>query len=164
MPRRKSQPTLDFIKEVVDRIKAGAEPEVCAESLGVHAHVFQDWLDRGEHQKKDTPCRRLYLQVRAAAAAAQVSLVVDVRVAAKKSGKVALELLEKLAETPDVSRGMKHMMRNLKRLRSDSRGVALDENDGDLQIPECLARGSKVVRHPVPREDQPVSVDNSEIA
>jgi len=155
----------------VDRVKSGVPPDVASESLHVFAETFQEWMQRGERQRKLTPCRRLYTETRAAVAFAKASVITAARMAVDKKtgkdGRIALQMLEQLMteyeRTESFYSHLQKMMRDAPALRGDHRAIPLDESDGDLEVPPFL-KTAKVVRHPVPREDQPVSVDNSEIA
>jgi len=163
MPRRKTQPSPEFIKDLVSRVQAGAPVELASESLGIHWEVCSAWLERGARAVKPSPCKTLSEEVRKARAFAKVALITDIRIVAKKDGKAALKMLESMMQEFERSEtlvgNLRKMMENSQRLRGDHRGIPLDENDGDLEVPPLL-KTVKVVRHQ-PDSREPASESGS---
>lgn len=64
---------------ILSHIRAGAYPQVAAETAGLHRKVFLDWLARGERRKARQPYRRFAESVRQAAATARVQAETDLK-------------------------------------------------------------------------------------
>ena len=84
MPGARPRLTPKLIRDLVERIKAGAYEEVAAESLGVPIERYKGWLERGQDARARGIYRQLFEAVRQARAHARFMAEMDLRTKAPK--------------------------------------------------------------------------------
>jgi hypothetical protein len=76
--------TAQLVRDLADRIKAGAFEQVAAESLGVPFEMYRTWLARGRQPRAGKLYRQLYQGVRQARAHARLMAETELRKEAPK--------------------------------------------------------------------------------
>jgi hypothetical protein len=135
MTRVNSQPSDSQIESICRLIEAGVPRSVAAEACGVAAEQLEAWLWRGRRARRPTPCKKLFLAHREASAKAEVSLIIDLRLLAKKGNpRAAEQLLERLERARQPSVDLGRLLGDL----SDPRLVGHDPRAIPLEPGEIL--------------------------